>query len=148
MLQRLDRTDHNVVVVEVQSRVTPIRGETSTEYDDGLLATAASIMAVAYAVALAAAVITFMANGEALFAVVVSIGFAVVYFAVPLLLTRVRARHDARWRSDPGQRQSHKVEVFTGLIRRSEALAQMLIVPIAVGFAFICFAVIWMVVRP
>lgn len=148
MLQRLERADHDVEESSNKPRVATKSSAAPIDQDDGLLAEAIPIMIVAYAIALAAAVITFKANAEALFAVVISIGFAVVFFAVPLLLGRVRGEHDARLRPAPRQHASDRVETFTGIIRRPDALVQMVIVPIAVGLGFSCFALVWALVRP
>jgi hypothetical protein len=121
--------------------------ETHGEEDDGLAAAAGPIMVAAYAVVLIVAILAFKANGEALLAVAVSIAFAIVFFAVPLAMMRVRARHDARWRKDGAARDSETVGTFTGRIRRTEAVVQMVIVPVVVSAAFIAFAVIRVLVR-
>ena len=64
------------------------------EYDDGLLAVAGPIMAYAGAL-VAIASFTFLGSGDAVFAVVISVGFGVMYFAVPLIMRRVRRARSA-----------------------------------------------------
>lgn len=118
------------------------------EQDDGLLATAGPIMMACYGVAFTTAVLTFMSNGEAMLAVAVSIGFAVMFFTVPLLMMRVRARHDTRWRSVERANHGDKVDTYTGPMDRASAVVHMVIVPLAVAFAFVGFATIWVLVRP
>jgi hypothetical protein len=117
--------------------------ESAVDYDDGLLAIAGPIMMLAYAGALGVAAFTFFGSGEALFPVVISIGFALMYFVVPLLMYRVRAARDPRWQRDTAQRTSAMVDVWTGTIRRWEGVVQIVIVPIAVLFGFASFALIW-----
>ena len=67
------------------------------DQDYGLLATAGPLMAAAYAIALGIATLTFTASSEALFAVTISAGFAVMFFAVPWIMLGVRVRRDKRW---------------------------------------------------
>lgn len=123
------------------------RPHADVEMDDGLLRAAGPIMMACYGIAFAAAVLTFMGSGEALIAVAISIGFAVTFFTIPLLLMRVRARHDARWQP-AAQHASDLVDTYTGPMDRTSAVVHMVIVPIAVVIAFVGFAVIWTVVAP
>ncbi len=117
--------------------------EVAVDYDDGLLAVAGPIMVGAYACALSIAALTFFGNGDAMFAVAISIGFAVMYFALPVVMRRVRSKHDQRWHPDAGPRQSQMVDLWTGPIRRWEGVAQIVSVPLAVLFGFAAFSVIW-----
>lgn len=117
--------------------------EGAVDYSDGLLAVAAPVIMLSYAGALGIAAFTFFGKGDALFGVVVSIGFALAYFSVPLLMCRIRDKRDMRWQSDGVQRTSAMVDVWTGPIRRWEGIAQMVSVPLAVLFGFAAFAVIW-----
>ena len=117
--------------------------EGAVDYDDGLLAVAGPIMMVAYAGALAIASFTFLGSGDAVFAVVISVGFGVMYFAVPLIMRRVRGAHDERWQPDAAHRASAMVDLWTGPIRRWEGVAQIVSVPLAVFLGFAAFAVIW-----
>lgn len=146
MLQTLERTsrDAHDTIATAGSLKAAVR---RTEQDDGLLAEAGPIMMAAYAVALMVAVLTFKGSVEALFAVAISIGFAVMFFAVPLLLLRVRTRHDVRWQKRE-RGSNDEVDTFTGILSRSEAVLHMLIVPLAASSAFMAFAVIWVLVRP
>nr|PZN75716.1 MAG: hypothetical protein DIU57_18045 [Pseudomonadota bacterium] len=118
------------------------------EYDDGLLATGLPIMISAIGVALAVAVATFFTNGEALFAVVISIAYAAVFFGVPAIMARLRSRHDTRWKPLPPHARDHIVSIYTGFMKRHEAILQMVIVPVGVAFAFAGFSLIWVLVRP
>ena len=117
--------------------------EVAVDYDDGLLAVAGPIMIGAYAGALSIAALTFIGNGDAMFAVAISIGFAVMYFALPVVMRRVRSRHDQRWQPDAGHKKSQMVDLWTGPIRRWEGIAQIVSVPLAVLFGFAAFSVIW-----
>jgi len=124
-------------------------GETGpVDYDDGLLSTTAPIMILNMGVAICILALTFLASGEALFAVVISAGYVAVFFGLPILLTRIRDRHDDRWTRDVPERTQHTVAVFTGTIKRHEAIAQMLIVPLGLTFAFASFGLIWVLLRP
>ena len=99
---------------------------------------------MAYAGALVAiASFTFLGSGDAVFAVVISVGFGVMYFAVPLIMRRVRGAHDQRWQPDAAHRASAMVDLWTGPIRRWEGVAQIVSVPLAVFLGFAAFAVIW-----
>lgn len=141
MLQRVDQQDDRTTS---DARRTPrsLLNQT-TDADDGLLRVAGPLMAVCYSIAFGAAWLTFRGSSAALFPVAISICFAVMYFTIPILLIKVRNRHDARWRSEEAERTSASIEIHTGRLTRFEALTQMLIVPIAVAFAFVCFGTIW-----
>ena len=117
--------------------------EGAVDYDDGLLAVAGPIMLGAYAGALAIAALTFLGSGDAMFAVVISIGFAAMYFSLPVLMRRVRGKHDHRWRVDADHKPSPLVDLWTGPVRRWEAVAQIVSVPLTVLFGFAAFALIW-----
>ena len=71
-----------------------------------------------------------------------------MFFTLPWLMLGVRVRHDRRWVRSEAVRSAPVVAIFTGRIRRDEALAQMLIVPIAVVIAFSAFGLIWTFARP
>lgn len=112
------------------------------EHDDGLLAVAGPIMAVCYLLFFAIAAVTFFPNGTALFAVVISISFALIYFAIPMLFLRTRAARDRRWLKDE-QARSPIVEVWTGPMRRWEAIVQIVSVPAAILMGFALLAIRW-----
>jgi hypothetical protein len=117
--------------------------EDAVDYDDGLLAVAGPIMMLCYAGALGIAAFTFFGSGDALFGVVISFGFGLTYFIVPLLMRRVRNTHDRRWQTATPHKASPTVDLWTGPIRRWEGVAQIISVPLAVLFGFAGFAVIW-----
>lgn len=118
------------------------------DYDDGLLAAGGPIMAIAIAFALAAAGTTFFASGETLFVVVICVVYTVMFFGVPAVMTRIRAGRDTRWQRDTPERRNHLVMIHTGVMRRHEAVLQMVIVPVGVSFAFAAFGLIWILSRP
>jgi hypothetical protein len=62
-------------------------------------------------------------------------------------MMRVRTRQDARWRKDGATRKGETVEICTGPMRRTEAVVQMVIVPLVVSAAFVAFAAIRALVR-
>jgi hypothetical protein len=119
------------------------RLEPPADYDDGLLAAAGPIMMLCYVGALAIAAHTFFASGHAFFSVIVSTGFAVLYFTLPLLLGRTRNARDQRWYRDTPQRTSAEVDLWTGPVPRREGIVQIISVPVAVLLGFAAFAVIW-----
>lgn len=118
------------------------------DYDDGLLATGGPIMIAAIALALGIAATTFLANGEALFAVIISTFYTSMFFGIPILLSRIRTGRDTRWHRDTKQRRVDQVSIFTGIMGRREAVLQIVIVPIGVAFAFAAFSTIWLLARP
>jgi hypothetical protein len=152
MLETLERPRHDTRIAAPTIKTSKVKvlspEEAHIEQDDGLLATAGPIMMVCYGIAFTSAVLTFMSNGEAMLAVAVSIGFAVMFFTVPLLMMRVRARYDTRWRPAEWSSHSDKVDTYTGPMDRTSAVVHMVIVPLAVAFAFVGFATIWILVRP
>lgn len=148
MLQIAERPRLERASARGQARVQALKEESLADYNDGLLSRAGPIMAGAYAVALGIAALTFMGNGEALLAVSISVGFAVIYFVLPYLILLVRKRHDRRWQGAARQRFAPEVSTFTGSIHRHEAVIQMVIVPLAVVAAFSAFALIWVLIRP
>lgn len=112
-------------------------------YDDGLLAVAGPIMAGCYLIFFSVAAVTFFSSGAAFFAVAISIFFALVFFAIPIFFFRQRAAHDARWRRDGAHSESALVDTWTGPIRRGEALAQILSIPLAILMGFTLLAIRW-----
>ena len=113
------------------------------EYDDGLLAVAGPIMIMCYALLFAVAAITFFANGSALFAVAVSAAFGVVFFAVPLMFLKMRAKRDGRWIKDAPHTTCAAVETCTGEMSRSEAIIQIVSIPVAILVGFTLLAIRW-----
>lgn len=114
------------------------------DYDDGLLSTAIPLMVFAYGIALAVAAFTFLGSREALFVIAISAAYGAMYFGLPLVMSRIRRRHDPRWSTKKEKRRTQRVEVFSGSIGRFEAILQMTIVPFAVTIAFAAFAIIWL----
>ncbi len=116
--------------------------DVAIEHDDGLLAVAGPIMVVCYVLLFAIAAVTFFSSGSAFFAVGISIVFAVVYFAIPVVFFRIRAARDQRWLKDE-HATSPVVEVWTGSMRRWEALVQIVAVPLAILMGFTLLAIRW-----
>lgn len=112
------------------------------EYDDGLLAVAGPIMIICYSLLFTIAAFTF-SSGYALFAVVISVLFAVVYYAIPLLFLKIRAARDTRWRRDASAATSPVVETLTGSMRRWEAIVQIVSIPLAILMGFTLLAIRW-----
>ena len=134
---------------QVSSKDASGASGTSTElydYDDGLLATGGPIMIAAIAVALGIAATTFLASGEALFAVIISGFYTVMFFGIPAVMSRIRYGHDTRWQR--AHRRVDQVSILTGIMGRREAVLQMVMVPIGVAFAFAAFSTIWVLARP
>ena len=132
---------------EAETRATE-RSQPGSDRNDGLLDTAMPIMIAAYGVALAIATYTFWHSGYTLLSIAICAVYVVMFFGVPIVVARIRNRHDGRWRSDATEAADDRVAIFTGSIGRSEALLQMVIVPLIVAFAFAAFAVIWLSVKP
>lgn len=147
MQQRLESPQQFLVASEPAENLTAQDTE-PVEYDDGLLATGVPIMISAIWLALAIAAATFFTSGEALFAVVISIAYTAVFFGVPALMARLRSRHDNRWKPRPPHTRDRVVSIYTGTMKRHEAVLQMVVVPVGVAFAFAGFGLIWMLVRP
>ena len=112
------------------------------EDDDGLLAVAGPIMASAYALLLAVAAVTFFRSGGAFFAVVISIVFAAIYFAIPMLFLKIRRTRDQRFHESE-LAASSVVDVWTGPMRRSEAVVQIVSIPLAILLGFTLLAIRW-----
>lgn len=113
-----------------------------TQTDDGLLAVAGPITAAAYALLFAVAAVTFFHSGGAFFAVVISIVFATIYFAIPMLLLKIRRTRDQRFHKSDFAASS-VVEVWTGPMRRWEAIVQIISIPLAVLLGFTLLAIRW-----
>jgi len=113
------------------------------EYDDGLLAIAGPIMLGCYVLLFSIAAFTFMSSGGALFAVVISTFFAVVFFAIPYIFFRIRSGHDERWRKDPDTARTPLVDTWTGSLRRWEAVVQIVSIPLAIVMGFALLAIRW-----
>lgn len=143
MLKRLHAEQQSVALEGVTNAEKTHREEPRPDdYDDGLLATAGPIMFAAYGAIVAAAFITFSASSEAVFAVVICAVYFVMYLGIPLVMFRMRTRHDPRWRRDARKRRSEDVVTFTGTIRRGEAIAQMVTVPLCVAAAFVALCIV------
>lgn len=120
----------------------PVARDEPFDHDDGLLAVAGPIMLLSYTLLFAIAAVTFIWSGAALFAVAISIAFAVIYFAIPILLLRIRSARDRRWLRD--ERATHPVvEVLTGSMQRWEAIVQMVSIPLAILMGFALLAIRW-----
>lgn len=122
----------------------PARDEDAyVEYDDGLLAVAGPIMILCYTLFFSIAAITFYGTGMALFAVAISAFFGLIYFAIPLLMFRIRSTRDGRWQSDSAHAGSAEVDVWTGRMRRWEAIVQIVSIPLAILMGFTLLAIRW-----
>ncbi len=113
------------------------------EYDDGLLAVAGPIMVLCYTLFFSIAAITFYGTGMAFFAVAISAFFALIYFAIPLLMLRIRSARDGRWQSDAAHARSAEVDVWTGRMRHWEAIVQIASIPLAILMGFTLLAIRW-----
>lgn len=120
-----------------------IPSDAPCDHDDGLLRTAIPVMGLAYGSALIIALYTFAATSETVFVVVISGIYSLMYFGVPVLMTRIRTRRDTRWMGETPARRADRVEIFSGSIGRGEGLLQMVIVPVGVAFAFAAFSIVW-----
>lgn len=116
------------------------------ETEGNLLPWAFMIMAAAYAVGLMSLAALFLGHTEALFAVTISILYAVMYFGMPVMLQHQKNRHDPRESNAMWQGAAAKIRTLTGTINRSEALLQMVLVPVLVAIFFIAFSIIWLTV--
>ncbi|WP_334148045.1 hypothetical protein [Hyphomicrobium sp.] len=114
----------------------------AAEDDDGLLAVAGPIMASAYALLLAVAAVTFFRSGGAFFAVVISIVFAAIYFAIPMLFFKIRRTQDQRFHKSE-LTASSVVDVWTGPMHRWEAIVQIVSIPLAILLGFTLLAIRW-----
>lgn len=132
---------------EAEVRVTE-SSQPESDRNDGLLDTAVPVMVAAYGTAIAIVTYTFWHSGDTLLSIAICAVYMVMFFGVPIVMARVRNRHDERWRSDTTEAAAERVTIFGGSIGRREAVAQMVIVPVAVAFAFAAFAVIWLSVKP
>lgn len=148
MQQKIESPQQFLVASKPAKRAIAGSTEEPHDYDDGLLATGGPIMIAAIGVALAIAAATFFASGEALFAVAICVVYTAVFFGVPLLLTRIRSGRDGRWQRETPHRRDHLVSIYTGVMKRHEAVLQMVIVPVGVSFAFAAFGLIWILSRP
>lgn len=113
------------------------------EYDDGLLAIAGPIMLACYTLLFTIAVFTFGGSGSALFAVAISMMFAVVFFAIPMIFFKIRSAHDSRWCRDGEARTSASVDTWTGSLHRWEAVLQIVTIPLAILLGFSLLAIRW-----
>jgi hypothetical protein len=127
MLQVAERRQGDARTVREPVRYRIRQEAAVADQDDGLLSVAGPIMVGAYAVALGIVALTFMASTEALFAISICVGFAVMFFALPLLMSRIRAHRDRRWQKIARHELKSEVEILTGTIGRTEAIAQMVI---------------------
>ncbi|MCC7251830.1 hypothetical protein, partial [Hyphomicrobium sp.] len=98
---------------------------------------------ICYSLLFTIAALTFIGSGAALFAVVISAFFAVVFFAIPALFLRIRAARDTRWRRDADAATSPIVETWTGSMRRWEAVVQIVSIPLAILVGFALLAIRW-----
>lgn len=139
--------DVHMFVAET-ARLQSTRNDWHTDGDDGLLPTAMPIMISAFLMALAVVTTTFWNSGETLLSLAICFVYRVMFFGVPVAMAKIRNKHDTRWLADGPQRTSDIVDIYSGPIHRGEALVQMVLVPVCVGFAFTGFAIIWVLVRP
>ena len=146
MQQKIEAPETFLVTAKVEPNTTA--ESDPADYDDGLLATSGPIMIASMAAGMCMVALTFLASGEAMFAVVISFAWIVVFFGLPIIMSRMRNRYDGRWCRDVPERRQQLVAVFTGTMKRHEAIAQMIVVPVGIMFAFGSFGLIWVLVRP
>ena len=113
------------------------------EYDDGLLAIAGPIILTCYALLFTIAAVTFFGSEEAFLSVQVSVFLAAVFFTIPVLFFRIRAKSDQRWRKNVDIATSPVVETWTGPLRRWEAVVQIVSIPLAILMGFTLLAIRW-----
>lgn len=128
---------------ELHIEVPVSDADENIEYDDGLLAVAGPIMIACYALLFAIAAYTFFGTGTALFSVGVSVLFAIVYFAIPMIMMKIRSTRDSRWRTQTSRASSADVEVWTGSLKRWEAILQIVSIPLAILMGFALLAIRW-----
>jgi hypothetical protein len=117
-------------------------------YDDGLLHNAGPIMAFAYALSLIVLLFTFSGHTEAFFNVIIVGGVFLVFFGIPYIMLRMRRLRDRRWHSDLEHSTAPSVTTWTGMLKRNDAIAQIIVVPLAVVVLFTSFALIWVLQGP
>ncbi|HEX2841070.1 hypothetical protein [Hyphomicrobium sp.] len=128
---------------EYHIEVADADADENIEYDDGLLAVAGPIMIACYSLFFAIAAFTFFGTGTAFFSVGVSVLFAIVYFAIPMTMMKIRSTHDTRWRKQTSRASIPDVEVWTGSLKRWEAILQIVSVPLAILMGFALLALRW-----
>ncbi|MGE0767487.1 MAG: hypothetical protein AB7L90_13560 [Hyphomicrobiaceae bacterium] len=136
------------VIEEWKTAAEETTVEPGSDRNDGLLDTAMPIMIAAYGVAIAIVTFTFWQSGDTLLSIAICAVYMVMFFGVPIMMARVRNRHDERWCGESPDAVVDRVAIFGGSIGRKEAVLQMVIVPLAVVVAFAAFAVIWLSVKP
>lgn len=137
------RTTEDAEAAHEPTKPPEARSDDAADYDDGLLAVAGPIMGLCYGILFAIAAFTFSGAGSALFAVVISTFFGVIYFAIPMVFLRIRNSRDKRWSNDTAQSRSPEVDVWTGRMRRSEAIIQIVSIPATIVVAFAFLAIRW-----
>jgi hypothetical protein len=94
--------------------------------------------------------VAFRSDGETLFQIAICVFYGIMYFGTPFVLFSLgRNRDDDNKESDllsadPGA----LIETYTGPLAQRDALAQILSVPIALGFGAVAMALIIMNARP
>ena len=151
MLQTLERTrrdSRGTKASTAPAKVITRPAEANIEQDDGLIATAGPIMMAAYAVVLIAAVLTFKGNwgsparGRGQHRLCRGVlRRAAAHDGHPRPPRHALARGQSRAPCRHG-RYLHRPR------RRTEAILHMVIVPLVVSAGFVCFAAIWVLVRP
>lgn len=142
MLTKPEPAPRQIFPDDIKTPPAAADAEQKVEYDDGLWAKAAPILITSYSIAFFIAVLTFKVSREALFSVVASIGLAIMFFTIPTLIARIRARRDPRWRSDPAHRDSDMVSTYTGQMPRREAVFHIVMPHLVVPILFAAFAVV------
>ena len=89
-------------------------------------------MVACYAVMMAAFTLVFLHSGVALFNVAIGILYGLMYFGLPVVLTRVARTRDLRFRPAE-ERHPDLIPIATGAVRPSVAFAQMLLIPAALA---------------
>ncbi len=93
------------------------------------------VMFASYAVFFAAIAFATARDGSAVFVIVVSVGYTIIYFGTTAILASLRNQHV------PIQR-SVKIDTHTGELDYNAVFAQILTVPISIAFMACAIAVI------
>ena len=102
-------------------------------------------MVACYAVMMAAFTLVFLHSGVALFNVAIGILYGLMYFGLPVVLTRVARTRDLRVRPAE-ERHPDLIPIATGAVRPSVAFAQMLLIPAALAICTTALVVVFAVV--
>lgn len=100
------------------------------------------LLFIIFMTSMIALLIAFWGSSRAIFMIMIGLCFLVIYVAVPYIIYKINPNL-----IEHNQDNNQMVDTNTGALTARDAILQVLTIPAALMFAFICMAIILLVIR-